>query len=183
MTEFGKPPWRVETTESGSAFLVCGDDEVPGFAEYCNEPEMLAYRIDRLRRIAACINACAGIPIADLERASRFMPTLAAPLTAKQKAELLSKLETARPSEVIAIPGGMEHRPARLVWRKDPPDKPGWWFWKKSEDGEPFVLEVKQRGGGGLEVVWWSGDKELNDPFLAGSLWAGPIEPPEAPNA
>lgn len=54
--------WRVEITENGSAFLICGDDEVPGFAEFCNEPEMLAFRIDRLKRIAACVNACDGIP-------------------------------------------------------------------------------------------------------------------------
>lgn len=68
---------------------------------------------------------------------------------------------------------------APLVWRKEPPDRHGWWFWKKKNDKEPVVLEIMQMASGKLLVSWWDSDRELTEPMFAESLWAGPIEQPE----
>lgn len=131
-------------------------------------------------RVAACINACAGISTADLDRASRLMPTLAANLTVEQKAELLSKLETAGPEEVVAIPSEMEYLPEPLAWRKEPPDRSGWW-WMLPPDHEPIAICAMADRHGHVMVSFGSTICYVDDKYLAKCLWAGPIEPPPVP--
>lgn len=65
-----------------------------------------------------------------------------------------------------------------LEWRKEPPDRPGWW-WRRHPDveGEPpfieHVWELEREHGGGLYVL------DLRVEKFTSSEWAGPIEPPE----
>lgn len=188
MSEF-KEPWEAKedcgwfglydrsTEDFGPHRLIFVDPETVDFPSELRE---------RMARVAACVNACAGIPTADLDRASRFLPTLAASLTAEQKSELLSKLEAAEPSEVVAIPTGMEYRPAPLTWRKEPPDRGGWWWRLDVSDRDPWpdIVRASWDGCDG-EILCIEDFYETNLSIPAseirGSLWAGPIEPPEVP--
>lgn len=216
MSEFNEPWWYdVDWGKvRDDLHKIVLDSVLPG-AESINR--------NRFRqRIIACVNACAGIPTADLERARQFMPTLAAPLSAEQKAELLNVLEKSPPSAVVAIPEGMEckpkpfaagttaseaiqklrdagldawdkiedpeafirelrsEEPAPLVWRKEPPDRPGWWWLRRHGN------EVS------MAMIFWSELNELfsatchgyydpvsvSDSWFRDCEWAGPIEPP-----
>lgn len=68
---------------------------------------------------------------------------------------------------------------SELTWRKEPPDKPGWWWC------DPVSSSVEC-----LEVFQDVGELYVNDPgammcmpvgadFYANCKWAGPIEPPK----
>lgn len=170
MSEYGEP-WKYDgqfiVDESGRR--VIGEDQ----CERC-------YLIDEdAERIVACVNACAGIPTADLDRASRFMPTLAGNLTAEQKAELLRNMETAGPLEIVDVPHGMDYRPVQPARRKEPPDKPGWWWLIGPKDTLPLrVFQEVPRGP--LLVRWLDRDVPVIGATFAGSFWAGPIDPPTA---
>lgn len=188
MSEFNEP-WRIydhsTSDRYGEIFLDCiaGKDrlEIPSGSV--------------AKRIAACVNACAGIPTEALDRARQFMPTLAANFTPEQKAKLLEELSKAGPGEVVALPDQVEYSPARLKWRKEPPDKPGWWLmwgeWTSVDGAEvrtmqaPEVVRVVTSRGGRRFVrpTWDDFDgtrsgrgTRCKDVCV---LWAGPIEPPE----
>lgn len=63
---------------------------------------------------------------------------------------------------------------ARLIWTRDKPKVPGWyWYRGLTHEDDPLIVLVDEAGffqwpdGGFQEVLLTKGD------------WAGPIEPPE----
>lgn len=71
---------------------------------------------------------------------------------------------------------------SELAWRKEPPDKPGWWLCTEQiGDFAPYIVPIGSDANGSLldDVD----NQPVNSDFFGNSLWAGPIEPPPRSNA
>lgn len=63
-----------------------------------------------------------------------------------------------------------------MKWRNEPPDKPGWW-WVKRSNGQRGIYEVKRLGKRGL--YYKSGAWERRVDTMTTWAVAGPIAEPE----
>ena len=66
-----------------------------------------------------------------------------------------------------------------VVWRQEPPDRPGWWWMDSPQRGRIAVEEVVELNG----RLFLKNNTDA-DPFewYEGSNWAGPLEPPPPPD-
>ncbi|WP_447978760.1 hypothetical protein [Candidatus Nitrospira bockiana] len=72
----------------------------------------------------------------------------------------------------------VHHLARRLQWSTDKPATPGW-YWHRGtyHDPCPIVVEVDQAG-----YFQWP-DGSFDDVHVTGGEWAGPIDPPDEPQA
>jgi len=61
-----------------------------------------------------------------------------------------------------------------LVWSQDRPTAPGY-YWLKELAARPFIVEVENVRGGGVEV-WYMGNESSYPIATVNGEWAGPIE-------
>lgn len=65
-----------------------------------------------------------------------------------------------------------------MAWITNPPNKPGWYGWRKSYPYEPRILEVGMWPGGGLAVRNPHDDRYDAPAGLGGEWWDAPVVPP-----
>jgi hypothetical protein len=114
-------------------------------------------------RIVACVNACAGIPTEKLVGSELRRK-------ADQRAKYKAAVEAASANS--------------LVWRKEPPDKPGYW-WLLRRDSEVsmamvFWSDIKKCFFTRCDEEY-SGSIPVDNSWFRDCKWAGPIQPPELP--
>lgn len=75
-----------------------------------------------------------------------------------------------------------------LVWRKEPPDQPGWWWVRRGKDDVEHVCVAAVPGHGLHVVVHEDGRAWIARPLkdvqqdlsvADGAEWAGPMEEPK----
>lgn len=65
-----------------------------------------------------------------------------------------------------------------MKWRKEPPDKPGWW-WCRAPVGGAFIVHCMTFYNES-RMLFWDGPKaEYCDTMPEDYEWAGPIEEPK----
>lgn len=75
------------------------------------------------------------------------------------------------PEEAVAAWNAL---PRALQWTKEPPKKPGWYWWREKKGNRPRIVDVGQ--GAGMDLAFTpKGLCKVNE--LDGE-WAGPVRAP-----
>jgi hypothetical protein len=74
------------------------------------------------------------------------------------------------------------------AWTIDKPRASGvWWWWKGNRAHKPELVQITaepwMESMGLGPIMQWPGLTRRRNVFLVGGVWAGPVEPPELPDA
>ena len=63
-------------------------------------------------------------------------------------------------------------------WTATPPDKPGWYWWRKGRESRPHAVRVEAIELYPAELILWAGSKPLSK--WRCQWWSEPIQEPPA---